>query len=89
MMAPITKWSTSIIDIHRIPATVRQAFKVAECERPGAVHIELAEDIAKETASQPLAPLPIEKIRRPQIDEKSLEQLVKRLKKAKHPIILV
>ncbi len=89
MMAPITKRSTSIANIHRIPATIRQGFKLAESERPGAVHIELAEDIARETTDQPLVPFPIEKIRRPVIDEKCLAELVERIKKAKHPIILV
>ncbi len=89
MMAPLTKWSTSVVDIHRIPATVRQAFKLAESERPGAVHIEFAEDIARETSDQSLSPLDVEKIRRPQIDEKCLEELVRRIKKAKRPIILI
>jgi len=88
-MDPITKRSTSVIDIHRIPATIRQAFKVAESERPGAVLIELAEDIARETSEQALVPLHIEKIRRPQIDEKCLGELVERIKKAKHPVLLI
>lgn len=89
MMNPITKRAISIVDIHRIPATIRQAFKVAESERPGAVHIELAEDIARESTEQPLRPLHKEIIRRPQIDEKSLTQLVTKIKHAKHPVILI
>ena len=46
MMTPITKRSTSIVHGSKIPTIVRQAFKLAEEERPGAVHIELPEDIA-------------------------------------------
>ena len=70
MMEPVTKHASSIVDIHRMPATIRQAFKLAESEKPGAVHIELAEDIARETTDSKLIPIPSQKIRRPQIDEK-------------------
>ena len=89
MMEPLTKMATSIVNIHRIPATLRQAFKLAEAEKPGAVHIELAEDIARETTEDVLSPIPPHKIRRPQIDEKMLTQLVDKIKSAKHPMILV
>ena len=38
-----------------IPSRVREAFRLAEEEKPGAVHIELPEDIADEhTESLPL-----------------------------------
>ncbi len=30
-----------------VPEVVRKAFKVAELEKPGAIHIELVEDVAK------------------------------------------
>ncbi len=89
MMEPLTKMATSIANIHRIPSTIRQACKLAEAEKPGAVHIEFAEDIAREITDDALAPLPKQKIRRPQIDEKMLDQLVTMIKAAKHPVILV
>lgn len=88
MMKPITKRSTVVPNGNRIPAIVRQAFKLAEDEKPGAVHIELAEDIAAEDVMQPEIFAP-EKIRRPQIDEKMLAILVDRIRQAKTPMILV
>lgn len=89
MMTPITKRSTSIIHGSRIPTIVRQAFKTAEAERPGVVHIELAEDIAGEEINDSHKPLMIFPIRRPQIDEKMLQQLVHLMCQAQCPMFLI
>ncbi|MDD4151252.1 MAG: acetolactate synthase large subunit [Candidatus Gracilibacteria bacterium] len=89
MMKPVTKLSTSIVNGSRIPSTIRNAFKLAEAERPGAVAIELPEDIAEEMVEDTFVPLEVEKIRRPVIDEKMLEILKNKIEKAKCPIILV
>ncbi len=48
MMDPITKYTRQIVDAHTIPGIVREAFRLAESERPGAVHLELPEDVAAE-----------------------------------------
>lgn len=48
MMVPVTKKARQVISGESIPAYVREAFRVAEEERPGATHLELPEDIAKE-----------------------------------------
>lgn len=88
MMRPLTKWAVSIPYGHRIPSIVRQAFKIAEEERPGAVHIELAEDIAAESVEN-MSIFPREVVRRPQIDAKMLRLLVDRLRHAKKPMILI
>src|SRR6195256_2294380 len=45
-MRPLTKLSRQIISPNTIPTLVREAFRVAEEERPGPVHLELPEDIA-------------------------------------------
>src|SRR6516164_7451391 len=47
-MTPLTKMAHQIVSPGTIPATVREAFRVAEEERPGPVHLELPEDIAGE-----------------------------------------
>lgn len=47
MFQPMTKWSTTIREADVIPEVIRKAFKVATNEKPGAVLIELPEDIAK------------------------------------------
>ena len=46
MMQPLTKYTRQIVSADSIPARVREAFRRAEEERPGAVHLELPEDIA-------------------------------------------
>ena len=52
MFRPITKWAMSIQDERTIPEVVRKAFKLAAAEKPGATHVELPEDIAKQTVSE-------------------------------------
>jgi acetolactate synthase-1/2/3 large subunit len=47
-MRPLTKLSRQIVSAASIPATVREAFRTACEERPGPVHLELPEDIARE-----------------------------------------
>ena len=48
MMEPLCKKAVSITDPGMIPTVIRNAFKHAEAERPGAVHIELPEDVAED-----------------------------------------
>src|SRR5215475_7412779 len=47
-MRPLTKYTRQIVAADSIPARVREAFRRAEEERPGATHLELPEDIAHE-----------------------------------------
>jgi acetolactate synthase I/II/III large subunit len=46
MFAPITKWNAQIVRPDTTPEIIRKAFKVAQAEKPGAVHIDLPENIA-------------------------------------------
>ena len=48
LMRPLTKYTRQISNANTIPAKVREAFRLASEERPGAVHLELPEDIADE-----------------------------------------
>src|SRR6266404_6161426 len=45
-MTPLTKMAHQIVSPATIPSIVREAFRVAQQERPGPVHLELPEDIA-------------------------------------------
>ncbi len=86
MFEPVTKWATTVLHENNIPEIVRKAIRVARTEKPGAVHIELPEDLAKkDTDAQPLKPL---RFRRPVPDDKIVDQAFEILKKAKRPIIL-
>ncbi len=46
MLRPITKSARQVGDARNIATLVRDAFRVAQAERPGPVHLELPEDIA-------------------------------------------
>src|SRR5260370_6007677 len=61
-MAPLTKMARQIVSPATIPSIVREAFRLAQQERLGPVHLELPEDIAHEMAPDvPLVmPHPIE-----------------------------
>jgi acetolactate synthase I/II/III large subunit len=54
-MAPLTKMALQIVSPATIPSIVREAFRLTQQERPGPVHLELPEDIAREeTTAIPL-----------------------------------
>jgi acetolactate synthase-1/2/3 large subunit len=86
MFKPVTKWATSILNPDTIPEIVRKAVRLARTEKPGAVHIELPEDIASEESdSVPLIP---RRFRRPVPDEKIISLAFDMLKQAKRPVII-
>jgi len=87
MMRPITKFTASITSADQVPALVREAFKIAEAERPGATHLELPEDIAAEETS--LVSIEPESITHLPADAKTIEQAAQMISTAKHPIVLV
>ena len=87
MMEPITKYTTTVVSGDRIPSIVYEAIKIAESERPGAVHIELPEDIAEETTTA--TPILMQKNRRPIADEKSIALAQKMIAESEHPIIVL
>jgi len=56
-MRPLTKLSRQVVGADAVPTLVRDAFRVAQEERPGPVHLELPEDVAaEEVADAPLVP---------------------------------
>ena len=86
MFTPVTKWATSILHPNTIPEVVRKAVRLARTEKPGAVHVELPEDIAKaEAVTHPLKP---KRFRRSVPDDKIVDRAFEQLKKAKRPVIL-
>ncbi len=87
MMKPVTKFTKQIVAGDRIPSNVRQAFKVAVDERPGAVHLELPEDVAAETTRY--LPIPSHPVRRSDANEKAVDQAIALIEASKSPLILV
>ncbi|MFQ5540758.1 MAG: acetolactate synthase large subunit [Candidatus Paceibacteria bacterium] len=88
IMQPVVKSTRQIVSPAAIPAAVRDAFRIANEERPGAVHLELPEDIAKEEAEDDSSICP-SNARRPVADEKAITYAVERIETAKRPLILV
>jgi acetolactate synthase-1/2/3 large subunit len=86
MFKPVTKWSSSILHADTIPEVIRKAVRLARTEKPGAVHIELCEDIAKHATEK--TPLRVKKFRRAVSDDKIIDLVYEQIKAAKNPIIL-
>jgi acetolactate synthase-1/2/3 large subunit len=87
MMGPITKFTHQMASSDNIPSRVREAYRLAEEEKPGATHIELPEDIADEHTDS--RPLKRSMVRRPSADPKSVRQAVNALENAKSPVLVI
>ncbi|MFT5710876.1 MAG: acetolactate synthase-1/2/3 large subunit [Halioglobus sp.] len=87
LMRPITKESVQIVEGNRIPSVVRDAFRLAVEERPGAVYIELPEDIAAEQTDASL--FDVVSCRDPIADEVALESCVAMIEAADNPLLLI
>lgn len=84
MMGPVTKYTHQLVAADNIPSKVREAFRIAEEEKPGAVHLELPEDIADEESD--LRPIPASLSRRPVAEKKAIAAAVCEIEQAKSPI---
>ena len=87
MMQPLTKLTKQIESPQRIPALVREASRVAQEERPGATHLELPEDVAREPADCPIVPLSYS--RRPIAEVKAVGRAVEMISGAQRPLLLL
>ena len=87
MMGALTKFTHQLASGDNIPSRVREAIRLAEEEKPGAVHLEFPEDIAEErTDSRPLA---ASLARRPSAEAKAVRQAVSAIEEAKSPILVI
>ena len=87
LMKPITKYSEQVVDGGNIPSMVRDAFRIAVEERPGAVYIELPEDIASEETNASL--FDVVPYRRPDADQLAIAQAVAMIEAAQRPLLLI
>ncbi|HMB38687.1 MAG TPA: acetolactate synthase large subunit, partial [Wenzhouxiangellaceae bacterium] len=87
LMRPVTHFTRQIVSAATIPSRVREAFRQAEEERPGAAHLELPEDIAREPAED-LRPLIASQTRRPVAEEKAIARAVEAIQNAKSPLMM-
>jgi acetolactate synthase-1/2/3 large subunit len=84
---PICKMSKQIVHGDTIPSLVREAFRLCEEERPGAVLLELPEDIAAEDCTARV--MTPHKRHYASPSDVALEQAVALIKIAKMPLILI
>ncbi|MCP6758286.1 MAG: acetolactate synthase large subunit [Fischerella sp. CENA71] len=87
MFAPVTKWNKQIVRPSITPELVRKAFKLAQSEKPGAVHIDLPENIA----AMPVEGKPLYKqnVDRTFASFASIRSASALISQANNPIILV
>ncbi len=87
MMQPLTKYTKQVESGDRIPSSVREAFRRAQEERPGAAHLELPEDIAREETNAVVIPAGFS--RRPVAETKAIRRATEWIAEAKRPVLLV
>lgn len=87
MMDPITKYTHQLASADNIPSRMREAFRLAEEEKPGAVHLELPEDIAAEQTDS--IPIPRSLNRWPLAEHSAIDAAVAKLRKARSPILVI
>ncbi len=87
MMKPMTKYAKQIVNGNNIPSVIRESFKIATNERPGAVHLELPEDIAAEEVEYNL--YPVKSFKYPHASKGSIIDAVKMIERAKRPLLLI
>jgi acetolactate synthase-1/2/3 large subunit len=87
MFAPVTKWTKQIVRPSITPEVVRKGFKVAQTEKPGAVHIDLPENIA----AMPVEGQPLQKhnIEKTFASFASIRAAAAAISQAVNPLILV
>ncbi len=86
MFDPVTRWTKQIVRPSTTPEIVRKAFKVAQTEPPGAVHIDLPENIADMPAEG--SPLRADSPAVPVASVESLQRAAIAISQASQPMIL-
>ena len=86
MFEPVTKWATTSIHADNIPEIVRKAVRIARSEKPGAVLVELPENIAEDdTLALPMLPV---RFRRSQAHSETIVDAAAKICAANRPVIL-
>ncbi len=87
MMQPITKFSKQIVNANNIPHLIRESFRIAESEKPGAIHLELPEDIASEQTDR--LPFQVTEVDPPRAAWQAIEKAVEMIENARRPLVLI
>jgi len=87
-MAPRTKMAHQIVSTATIPSIVREAFRVAQQERPGPAHLELPEDIAAEETPE-ISPVPRHPMALPVAHPAALDRALDLILQAERPLVML
>jgi acetolactate synthase-1/2/3 large subunit len=87
-MKPLTKLSRQIVSPLMIPTMVREAFRIAQEERPGPVHLELPEDIAAEEC-EPVGLISPHPVELPTASDAALDNAANLILKAERPLLML
>jgi acetolactate synthase I/II/III large subunit len=87
-MRPLTKLTQQIVSVTMIPTMVRNAFRIAQEERPGPVHLELPEDIAAQDAPEEPLVLPHQNPA-PVAAESGIARAAELIAAAQRPLIMI
>ena len=87
-MRPLTKLARQIASPSMIPTLVREAFRVAQEERPGPVLLELPEDIAAEECDS-VALIPAHAIELPLASSAALDRAAQVIMRARRPLVML
>ncbi|HSZ89714.1 MAG TPA: acetolactate synthase large subunit [Acetobacteraceae bacterium] len=87
-MAPLTKMAYQIVSTATIPSIVREAFRVAQQERPGPAHLELPEDIAAEETPE-ISPVPRHPMALPVAHPAALDRALDLILQAERPLVML
>ncbi|WP_143960951.1 acetolactate synthase large subunit [Litoribacter populi] len=87
MMGPVTKFTKQIVDSNVISSNIREAFRLAIEEKPGAVHLEFPEDIAQEECEENIFEVVGHIIPKP--DDKAIAKAVEMIQASKKPLLLI
>lgn len=82
----ITKYDQQILSKETIPEIIRKAFQLATFGSPGAVHIQLPQDVAKEAVDA--RPLQIREETKSYPHKQAIEEAARLIRDAENPIIL-
>jgi acetolactate synthase I/II/III large subunit len=88
MLRPLTKSARQVVHARNIPTLIRDAFRVAQAERPGPVHLELPEDIASQLA-EGAEIVPVSPVFRPVASREAIAAAAAVVIAAKHPLIVL
>jgi acetolactate synthase-1/2/3 large subunit len=87
MMGPITKLTRQIVNANNIPSLVREAFRLAEAEKPGPVHLELPEDVSTEMIDR--HPFEVTSVAPPTAPAVDINKAAEMIHNAKRPLVLI